>query len=159
MAPDTRAPRAKGQAGETLLESLIALAILALVAAAAYAGMTTSLRVSAQNRDAAVAEALLRSAAERLQDPATTYVPRAGCPGAGTYTDLPTRPGFGPVVASVRFWVPSAAAGDGAVPVTFAAKGSAQDCPATDPGLQAIDLSVLAPSGKVHRLEITKRAS
>ena len=150
------APCRRGQRGETLLESLIAVTILTLVAIAAYAGLRTAMTVSVQHKESAVAETLLRTAAERLQDPTSPYVPRAGCPGAGAYADLPTEAGYGPIDVEVRFWTPPA---DVAVPslhTQFAAVGT---CPANDPGLQALALRVTTPSGRTEHLEIVKRAS
>ncbi len=160
MAAEPRSATAalgrRGQRGETLIESLIAVTILTLVAIASYAGLRTAMTVSVQHKEAAVAETLLRTAAERIQDPTSPYVPRAGCPGAGAYAGLPTRPGYGPIDVEVRFWTPPA---DVAVPslrTQFAAIGT---CPAVDPGLQEIDLRVTTPSGRTEHLEIVKRAS
>ncbi len=150
------APRRRSEQGETLIESLIAIVVLSIVAAAAYAGLRTAITVSAQHKETAVAETLLRTAAERLQDPTSAYVPRAGCTGAATYTGLPTRAGYGPIDVKVRFWTPPSNVAVTSLPVQFASAGT---CPAQDPGLQAIELSVRTPQGHVERLEIVKRAS
>ncbi len=150
------APRRRTQRGETLIESLIAIVVLSVVAAAAYAGLRTAITVSAQHKETAVAETLLRTAAERLQDPTSAYVPLAGCAGAGTYTGLPTRAGYGPIAVEVRFWTPPSNVAVTSLPVEFQPAGT---CPPSDPGLQAIELSVQTPQGHVERLEIVKRAS
>ncbi|UDY37313.1 type IV pilus modification PilV family protein [Dermatobacter hominis] len=154
MAADV--PRRRSQRGESLIESLIAIVVLSLVVGAAYAGLRTALRVSSQHKETAVAETMLRTAAERLQDPASAYVPRAGCGGVPTYGGLPTRPGYKPIEVTVRFWNKPSTVTVPSLDVDFAEAGS---CPATDPGLQAIVLSVETPSGHVERLEIVKRAS
>ena len=148
--------RRRAQRGETLIESLIAILVLSIVVGAAYAGLRTAIRVSAQHKESAVAETMLRTAAERLQDPTSAYVPRAGCAGAATYTGLPTRSGYGPIDVDVRFWNKPSSVTVPSLDVDFGAAGS---CPATDPGLQAIELSITTPSGHVETLEIVKRAS
>ena len=147
--------RRRDQLGETLIESLVAILVISMVAIAAYSGLQTALRVSVQHREQAVAETLLRSAAERLQDSAGPYVPLAGCAGAGDYADLPTAPGYGPVTTGVRFWVPPTDVTSD-VTTQFGATGT---CPATDPGLQAIELQVVTPAGHVETLEILKRSA
>lgn len=152
MAVERRA----GQRGETLIESLLAILILSLVAVAAYQGLRTSLRVSVQHRESAVAETMLRTAAERLQDPASAYVPRAGCAGAGTYTDLPTRSRWDPIDVDVRFWVAPTSVSDAQLVTTFAAPGT---CPSIDPGLQQIDLTITTPAGFTETLQIVKRVN
>lgn len=138
------------------MESLLALVILSAVAIASYAALRTALAASAQHKEVAVAETLLRSAAERLQDPTEPYVPRAGCAGAGTYSDLPTRDGYGTAVTDVRFWLPPGSVSDADVTTQFAAAGV---CPSVDPGLQSIRLTVTTPSGHVQTLDIVKRAT
>lgn len=151
--------RRRDQRGETLLESLLSISILALVALSAFGGLQTAIKLSAHHRDSAVAETLLRSAAERLQDPSSPYVPRAGCPGAGTYTGLPTKAGYPPITVTVSFWLPPAPTDPPPWPTTFAAKGSPQDCPAQDPGLQQISMTLNTPSGLTEHLDILKRSN
>jgi prepilin-type N-terminal cleavage/methylation domain-containing protein len=146
---------ARTQRGETLIESLVAIVILTAVALASYAAFRTAITVSVQHKEVAVAETLLRTAAERLQDPTEAYVPRAGCAGAGTYGGLPSRPGY-VVVTQVRFWQPPSSVSDADVVTQFAPQGA---CPTVDPGLQSIELQVLTPSGYVERLQILKRAT
>jgi type II secretory pathway pseudopilin PulG len=146
----------RSQRGETLIEGLIAILLLSLVAAAAYAGLQTSIRSSAQHKESAVAETLLRTAAERLQDPGSSYINRAGCGGVGTYTGvpnlLPTEPGYA-LSATVRFWVPTSAAAPQPIAAQFV------DCPANDPGLQQVRLTVVTPGGFTDQLDVLKRRS
>lgn len=146
--------RNRGQLGETLLESLLAIVILSAVVISSYGALRVALRTSAQHKETAVAETMLRTAAERLQDPTEPYVPRAGCSGAGTYSGLPARSGYGTVGTSVRFWLPPGSVTNADIATQFAPLG---DCPAVDPGLQSIELSVTTPSGHVQSLEIIKR--
>ncbi|MCB0954070.1 MAG: hypothetical protein KDB13_15390, partial [Microthrixaceae bacterium] len=91
----------RGQGGETLIESLLAIAILTSIVVAAYGGMQVSLRASASNDEGANAGTLLRSAAEILQDPSTDYIDLAGCRGQAGYTDLPGGTGLGEVTARI----------------------------------------------------------
>lgn len=156
MAADHCGGRRRSQVGETLLESLLAIMILSLVTIAAYAGLRTALGLSARHKESAVAETMLRTAAERLQDPASAYVPRAGCSGAGTYTGLPTRTNYAPIDVDVRFWTPPSNVAVASLPTQFAGSGF---CPSVDPGLQSIELSITTPSGATEHLEIVKRAS
>lgn len=155
MAAEMFRPMQRSQRGETLLESLIALVILATVAAAAYTGLQVAMRASAQHHDLAVAETLLRSAAERIQDPSSGYIPLAGCPDRGSYADLPVRADYDPIDVEVRFWIPPPA--DAAEPrqTEFSDAGV---CPAEDSGLQQIHLSMTTPSGHTQALDILKRA-
>lgn len=148
--------RRRSQVGETLIETLLALVILSAVVISSYGALRVALRTSAQHKETAVAETMLRSAAERLQDPESAYVPRAGCGGAGTYGGLPSRTGYGTVAADVRFWLPPGSVSDADITTQFAPLG---DCPAVDPGLQSIELRVTTPSGHVQTLEIIKRAT
>lgn len=154
MAAD-RAPRRRGQSGETLLESLIAVAILSLLAVTAFSGLQTSLRSSRQHHDAAVAETLLRAAAERLQSPDSNehpYIPRAGCGATPTYGGLPARTGWNPIVVTVEFWVPPPTGSTGPLTTQFSAT-----CPAQDRGLQRLQLSLTTPGGFHQRVDILKR--
>lgn len=144
--------RTRGQAGETLVESILAITILALVAVVAYAGLQTSVTSSAQHKESAVAETLLRTTAERLQDPTSDYVELAGC-GGGDYP-LPAAPDGYALGAEVSYWQPPAGPLPGTVAVGFGPSG---DCPAADPGLQQITLTVATPSGFDQSLDVVKR--
>lgn len=145
----------RNQRGETLIESLMAIAILSIIVAASYAGLQMAIRASAQHKDSAVAETLLRTAAERLQDPDYPYVERAGCNGQALYSGLPSRAGYGPIKVEVAFWTPPS-------PVDIKSFSTlttqtASHCPSSDPGLQMISLSVATPSGHTERLDLMKR--
>jgi type II secretory pathway pseudopilin PulG len=73
--------RVAGQAGETLIESLLSITIVTAIAIAAFLGLRVAIRSSALHKESAVAETLLRTAAEQLQDPDSAYEPLAGCSG------------------------------------------------------------------------------
>ena len=154
MAPDrTR----RSQRGETLIESLVAITILSMVAAASFTGLRTVLGSSSQHKEGAVAETLLRSAAERIQDPDVSYRPDAGPCGGGPYLGLPTRTGY-QITMRVRYW--NAPSNTPTPAASYAmAFLSPTICPATDPGLQSITLSITTPSGFQQQLDVLKRAS
>lgn len=157
MKADRAGREARGQRGETLIESLLAITILSIIVVASFAGLQVAIRASAQHMESATAETLLRTAAERLQDPDSAYIERAGCAGEPTYTGLPTRAGYDPIKVSVEFWVPPKPSGSTAVTAQFTEQRSAGDCPATDPGLQHIVLTLSTPSGHIERLDLMKR--
>ncbi len=153
MAPEPHGPTTlAGQRGETLLESLIAIVVLALVAIAAYTGLQTSVRSTERHESSAVSETLLRSAAEQLQHPDSTYVDCAVGDDYEALLSLPPEPGFGSVQVTVSFWVPPAGPLPAQVVTSFAAA-----CPASDPGLQQLQLSVVTPSGATETLDVLKR--
>lgn len=149
------ARRTGSQRGETLIESLISLMLLSVVAASALIGLQMAIRASAMHHQLAVAETLLRSAAEDLQNPDSPYIPLAGCQHNSTYEGLPDRPGYSPIQVEVRFWIPSTTPDDAATSTDFAPLGT---CPPKDPGLQEIRLRLVTPAGHIQKLNITKRA-
>lgn len=151
--PSARAPRRRGQRGETLLESMLAIGILSVVVAATFGGLQVALGASAQQRESATASAMLRNAAEMLQDPDGEYIDLAGCGGRSTYSGLPEAEGFGAVTAQVAFLDPPKPG----TPVKMTRSAARAECPAADPGLQRIELSVLTPSGRTETAQIVKR--
>lgn len=145
-----------GQRGDTLVEVLIAIAIIAIVGLAAFAGLQTAIRSSVDSRELGRAEAIVRSAAENLQNPETAYVDKAGCPSAGTYSGLATLPsGYTLTVANVQFWnstATSPVSSSTTLPTTFAG------CPVgADQGLQMVTLRVNTPAGATAELDVLKR--
>ena len=154
MAADATLRR-RSESGETLLESLIAVLLLSLLAVTAFTGLQTSLKSSGQHHDAAVAETLLRAAAERLQNPDGDdfpYIPRAGCGSTPTYSGLPARTGWNPIEVRVEYWVPPAPGSSGPLTTQFS-----PTCPTHDQGLQRLELSVTTPGGFHQQVDILKR--
>jgi len=150
--------RRADQRGETLIESLLSIAIVAVVGIASFAGLQVAIRSSALHKESAVAGTMLRTAAEQIQDPDSTYEPRAGCAGGAPYAALlPSEPGYSIAVAEVRFWVPADPADPPPWDTSFALPGGPGDCPFVDPGLQQLELRVDTPSGFVQRLHVLKR--
>ncbi len=140
--------RVHGDAGFSLPEVLLTVVIVGIAFAAILGGMVTSIVVSDLHRKQAAADALVRSAAEALKDPAVAYV---DCAGPNAYRDaLPAAPsGFAVQVSQVAYW-------DGASsdPMTFS--GS---CPSPDRGAQRITLVASSTDGRASEtLEIVKRS-
>lgn len=164
--------RQRSQRGETLLESLIAIVLLTMVAIPGFHAIQIALKASAQHREIAVAETLLRSSAEDLQNPDLPYISLAGCEGHETYQSKHLAPNFSPVAVNVTFWDPGNAVPDPALvsmksdasstssataTATATKLATTKTCPDEDPGLQMIQLSVRTPSGYFQTLSILKR--
>jgi len=125
----TRVRAASHDTGETLLELIIAVAILGIVVVAIVGGIATTILMSDLHRKQATAGAYLRNYAETLQ---SSY---ASCTsGPPDYAALLTAPvsGFNPPTATVKYW--------DATSSSF----SSSSCPPTDPGLQQITLTLAA---------------
>ncbi len=114
-APETQAPVAgrNRDAGDTLIEILIAVAILGIVSAALIGGFLTSISTSAVYESVANSDTVLRTAVDSVttqmqQAPATAF----GCspawsvaspPSVYVVTGLPT--GYTSQVTQVNYWV------------------------------------------------------
>lgn len=150
--------RVRGQRGEGLIESLLSIVILSVVVAATYGGLQVALGSSVQQRESAVAGAMLRNAAETLLGPDSEYVELAGCKGHGDYGDLPEQDGYGTVEATITFIEPPVPGEQKAFRAESAvAAQSSGGCPEVDPGLQQIELAVSTPSGRPETMQIIKR--
>ena len=123
--------------GETLLELLVTVTIMGTAFVGILAGIGTTFMATDSHRQDATAEAVVRSFAERMQDPTgTLYV---NCATSATYGtpngfSLPAA-GWSAVVTSVGYWQ-----GDTA-PATFTGACG------TDNGLQQLTLTVKSPVG------------
>lgn len=150
---------AEGQAGETLIESLLAIAVLSAIVLAAYAGLSMAITASSRHEHSARGETLLRSAAEWIQNPDVAYVDRAGCSGAGSYI-LPDlgdeQAGYAVAVDRIDFWTNPLPATQSPLP-TEATVGFGASCPGTDRGLQRIRLTATGPDSPVQELTVVKR--
>jgi prepilin-type N-terminal cleavage/methylation domain-containing protein len=148
----------RDQRGETLIESLLSILILAMIAMAAYSGYTLVIRQTSDHKSSASAGALLRSAAEQLQSPDFAYVPRAGCAGGSTYAapaPKVTAAGWTVKVTTVQFWT-----GASTTPSSNPTVAFSSTCPATagdDLGLQQLELTVTGPHGYADSTTIMKR--
>lgn len=134
-----RAARRK-DSGETLIELVVAVAILGVAAVAILGGLMMSIRASVMHRNDATGGAYVRSFAEAIQ----TYVDGNGLKACGAaassyggvaVTDLP--PGFTKTVTAVQSW-----------------NGSTWGPCATD-GVQRLDLKVVTTGDATHQAEET----
>lgn len=146
--------RARGSAGETLVELLVTVVLLGLLATGIVAALATNTRVSDFDARQAGTEAVLRSLAQawdaRDYVPCSTDDPTANPYGAGLPPGFDLPDGYTADPARVRFWTGST---DGTTNTMFGAT-----CPGDgDQGLQAIDLAITAEGGTTERVVITKR--
>lgn len=102
----------RGDEGETLIELIVALAILSVAAVAILAGLMTSIRASTVHRNEATGGAYVRSFAEAIQNHVDTSGGYAGCAAAvSTYQGVavPNLPaGYAKSVANVQSWTGTA---------------------------------------------------
>ena len=123
---DRVAARWRSEAGETLAEVLVTIAILGLAVTVIVGALGTALKASAIHRNHATIDTVARSAAETLKDRKLAWN------ASGTYT-VPGSSGI-TVDVHARCW-------NGDTPATFGA------CPNSDRGLQ--QLTVTADGGGV----------
>ncbi|TCO45510.1 prepilin-type N-terminal cleavage/methylation domain-containing protein [Kribbella antiqua] len=128
--------RSASERGESLLEVLIAVAIMGIAAVAIMAGLTTSVLMSDIHRKQATAGTAVRDYAEALQTFVATgdnYVP---CATAAAYAlpsfTVPAGYAKSVVAGSTRYW-------DGA---------SWQSSCGTDKGLQKLTIQVASSDGR-----------
>jgi prepilin-type N-terminal cleavage/methylation domain-containing protein len=154
---DARPDRPAGlrtEAGFSLAEIVITIAIVGITFTAILGGMITAITVSSQHRKQATADTLVRSAAEWVKDPArNAYV---NCAGANTYSlsGVTVPSGYSVAISSVQYWNGTSPSGATYQP-TFQS-----GCPSPDPGLQRITISATAPNGAAtETVQILKRAT
>lgn len=149
-----RLARLGSEAGFSLAEIVITIAIVGITFTAILGGMITAITVSSQHRKQATADTLVRSAAEWVKDPArNAYV---NCAGVNTYSlsGVTVPSGYSVSINSVQYWNGTAPAGATYQPAFQSG------CPSTDPGLQRVTISATAPSGAAtETVQILKRAT
>jgi type II secretory pathway pseudopilin PulG len=124
--------------GETLLELIIAIAILGVCVVAIGSGIAMSITISALHRNQATAQDSLHNFAETLQN---SYIACTATTAPNYVQQLTLNqlvpPGWPAPTATVRYWLPATA--------TFS-----PTCPAGgDTGLQQVTLTQADSSGKV----------
>jgi Tfp pilus assembly protein PilW len=124
--------RLRNEAGETLMEIVIALVIISLVIGAYFAAYATVTTGSKSQKDLATADALLRNSAET-----TKSAVRDDCAAGATYTPAP-------VVVPSGF------------SVTSVASPAGNNCPAVTT-LQRVTFTVTLPNGSTKTLAIDVR--
>ena len=138
---------ARGQAGETLLELLITISIMGIAFVSILLGVGTAIASSDSHRQEATAEGVVRSFAERIQDPRD--VPYVDCATTSNYANPP---GF----AAPSGWTVSITAVGYLQPNnTYSAS-----CPSPERGAQQLTLQAVSPhvaNGATETLVIVKR--
>jgi prepilin-type N-terminal cleavage/methylation domain-containing protein len=138
---------ARTEAGHTLIEVLMAVAILGIGVVAIVAGMGTSIIGTDHHRKQAQAHTVLLSAVDAVKS--QTANPYQACATAGTYAAssgvaLPATWSTGAIaVRSVTYW-------DGT--------GFAATCPSPDSKLQLVEVEVSSPDGRAtESVAVVKR--
>ena len=136
---------ARGEAGYTLIEVLIAVFLVGTVVAALAAGMLTMMSATRSTTEQQRLEAAVLSYTELLRS--QTY---ADCAGTGTYPTFSGDNGITGRVSDVRYWVVPSGGAWGAQP--FA------DACATDLGRQLLDVELqLGPGGPETTAQVVLR--
>ena len=150
MHPQASSARRQTERGETLIETLIAVVLLAILSTGIVASLGTNIRVSSFDAGLAGSEATLRSYAQAWQN--APYLPCTT--SANPYGTSPP-PGFtvptgytATLVSPVKVW-------DSTTGVTN--NMAFKTCPATDTGLQALQLRMHPPTGGTQTLTVMKR--
>jgi type II secretory pathway pseudopilin PulG len=126
--------RVEGEQGETLLELIVAIAILGVAVVAIASGIALSVKVSDIHRKQSTASAFLHNFAETLQ---RSYQDCAA--QTPNYAALLATPaGFNAPAANVAYWSGS---GFGAV--------TCPGTPSKDPGLQQVTLTLTSADQRV----------
>ena len=125
--------RTHSEAGETLLEIVIALIVIGLVIGGYFAAYATVTTGSKSQRDLATADSLLRASAET-----TKAAVSHDCDTGSTYTPAPVTmpPGF---------------------TLSTASNPSGRNCPDPD-SLQQVTFTITMPNGKPKQLAIEVRS-
>lgn len=139
----------RSEAGVTLIELLITVVILGIAFAVIVGGMMTSIIGSDVHRKGATAGTVLQSYAEAIKAAPYAPAPSSNCAAEMTSAyqtpaGFSTPTGFTPSIGTFGYW--------SATTATF---GTA--CPASDGGLQRIQLTVTAPNGTTKSVSIVKR--
>lgn len=140
-----------GERGETLVETLLSVAMLGLLATAIIAALFTTTSVSDLDAKQSAGEPALRSYAEawrRATYESCTAGSSANPYGTTTPPGFTAPAGFTASITAIKFWD-----GTSSNPVVFNAT-----CPAAgDQGLQEITLEVDHPRGTPQTLTILRR--
>jgi type II secretory pathway pseudopilin PulG len=143
----TGARHGSSDEGETLIELIIAVAIMGITVVAIVGGMATTVLMSDVHRKQATAGAYVRNYAEALQG---SYVSCTSPETAPNYADSLAAPsGFNTPTTTVQFWDSTSASfkfWDGAS-ASFTTSSSI-DCPGTDPGLQLVTLTLASTDSR-----------
>jgi prepilin-type N-terminal cleavage/methylation domain-containing protein len=138
-------------AGFSLVEIIITIAIVGVTFSAILGGLFASITVSALQRTEATADTVARSAAEVVKD--SEHNPYFDCAGSGRYslTGLSVPSGFSVQITDVAYW-------DGSPVTAGYAVGFQPNCPGSDHGIQRITISATSSDGQAtETVQVIKR--
>lgn len=152
--------------GSTLIELVIAIALMGMVVAGVLGAMATSVSMSRMSDDQAKVEAVLGNAADRLTGYAYIPCPSGGQAGFGGYLPI-VQAAAGAVgwptstvsISDIRYWSPGASAATGTWVASNGLTGNECNEAAsltTSRTLQKVTITVSSPEGLVRSLEVVK---
>jgi len=136
--------RCRGEAGESLAELLVAIAIVGIAVVVIVGSMAAAIGLSTQHRQQATGSTLLTSAADAVKS--TGYLPCS-----------PTAPDYSPALGTVT--IPSGYTVTVNNVRSLDTTGASVPCPSTDTKLELVTVSVKNPSGVTTSVDVTKRTS
>jgi prepilin-type N-terminal cleavage/methylation domain-containing protein len=139
----------RSDAGFSLVEIVITIAIVGVTFSAILGGLFASITVSALQQKEATADTVARSAAEVVKD--SERNPYSNCAGAGHYslTGLSVPSGFSVHITDVAYW-------DGQPPAGGAVVFQS-NCP-SDRGMQRITIAATSADGQAtETVQVIKR--
>jgi len=142
VRPSARS-RAAGEAGESLAELLVAIAIIGLAVTVLVTGLATSLSASSGHRQHASADTIARSVAETLKDRAVALDPN-GAYASSTWTSVLSAGDQADFDTSVVVKCLKSANADD----TSLDAGKFGSCNASTTGVQLITVTATAKTGK-----------
>ena len=143
----------RSDAGFSLVEIIITIAIVGVTFSAILGGLFTSITVSALQQKEATADTVARSAAEVVKD--SDHNPYSNCAGSGHYslTGLSVPSGLSVTITDVAYWTWAGP------PVTAGyAVGFQPNCPSSDNGIQRITITATSSDGQAtETVQVIKR--
>jgi type II secretory pathway pseudopilin PulG len=135
---DRRARRCRDEAGESLAELLVTIAIIGIAVVTIVSSMAAAIALSTAHRQQASAGTVLVQAAESIKN--NTANPYAPCPA--TYTPATGPTGYTVTATPVEYWNGTAFQGS---------------CPSSDLKIQKVTVKVVAPGGYTTKVDVVKR--
>jgi prepilin-type N-terminal cleavage/methylation domain-containing protein len=140
-------------AGFSLVEILITIAIVGITFSAILGGLFSSITVSALQRKEATADAVARSAAEVVKDSEHNRYNNCAGPSAYSLTGLSVPSGFSVTITDVAYWT-----WDGNPVSSGYAVGFQPSCPSSDHGIQRITIAATSSDGQAtETIQVLKR--
>jgi prepilin-type N-terminal cleavage/methylation domain-containing protein len=138
-------------AGFSLVEIVITIAIVGVTFTAILGGLFASITVSALQRKEATADTIARSAAEVVKDSGQNAYANCAGPGAYPLAGLSVPSGFSVSITNVAYWDGHPVPAGNTVQFVSA-------CPGADPGMQRITISATSSDGQAtETVQVIKR--